>query len=177
MSMAVIREETSADVLSIREVTTAAFASSKYGDNGEAGIIEQLREDNVNILSFVAEIDGEVVGHVLLSPVSLTTESGINSSIGLGLAPVSVLPDHQGKGIGSQLIQAAIARATDLGATLIVVLGDPAFYAKRGFQDASDVGLRCEFPGIPEGAFRVCILDELQPVAGGVVKYCPQFSV
>lgn len=91
----VIRDETTADVAVISEVTAAAFATMEINSHTEQFIIEALRSAGALTVSLVAEVDGRVVGHIAFSPVAIS--DGTRNWYGLG--PVSVLPEYQGRGL------------------------------------------------------------------------------
>lgn len=125
-----IRHETTSDIPFIRDVTAKAFQDAPHSDQTEQLIIDALRDVDALTLSIVADSDGEVIGHVAVSPVTIS--DGSHGWFGLG--PISVLPDQQGKGVGSQLMEQAIAELKQLGASGCVVLGDPSYYARFGFK-------------------------------------------
>lgn len=140
-----VRRELPDDVDAIRAVTAAAFRTAAHsappvepgGDPGEATLVSWLRADPgwVPELSLVAVVDGAVVGHVVC------TRAHVDDGPVLGLGPVSVLPDHQGSGVGSALMHAVLGAADALGESLVGLLGDPAYYARFGFAPASSVGV------------------------------------
>lgn len=117
---------------------------------------------------------GEVIGHALVSPVTVVT-NGPDLPL-LGLAPVAVLPEYQGQGMGTLLIEACLEQLRQSGAVGVVVVGDPAYYSRFGFIPAARWGLRCEME-VPEGAFMAL---ELSPgrLAGisGIVRYRREFT-
>ena len=164
-----VRHETPADVQAIRRVNTDA-----YGRPAEANLVDVLRRHWQVIISLVAEVEREVVGHVLLTQVTLMpTVPGLRM---LGLGPVAVLPQFQGPGIGSMLMQEAIGQACADGWQVIVALGNPEYYTRFDFVPAREVGLGCEFR-VPAESFMVL---ELRPgtLEGlrGVVRYQPEFA-
>lgn len=114
-----LRDETPADIPAIAALNDAAF-----GGTDESALIARLRGDGDLTLSLVAEDRGLIVGHVALSPVRAPFPA-------LALAPVAVAPDRQRSGIGSALIREAMARHPQ---ATIIVLGDPAYYARFGFR-------------------------------------------
>ena len=114
----------------------------------------------------VAEVGGRVVGHVAISPVTISEGSG--NCYGLG--PISVLPDFQSQGIGSLLMRSAIAAMRDQGARGIVLLGDPAYYARFGFEHDPHL----TYPGPPPEYFQRLVLAGDAP--RGVVAYAPAFG-
>lgn len=167
----VIRDEVHADEAHIGRVHAQAF-----GQPDEAEMVRRVRDCGGAVVSLVAALadpSGPVVGHVLLSPV--TIDSG-HEPRGLGLAPVAVLPEHQRLRIGTQLVRAALGRARDLGYGHVVVLGHAEYYPRFGFAPASRFGLRYEQP-VPDEVFMALELrDGALDGAAGVVRYLPAFS-
>lgn len=136
-----IRPETAADIAAIEAVTVAAFLEAPHTDHTEQFIVAALRRSGQLTVSLVAEKSGAIVGHVAVSPVTIAGED-----VGwYGLGPVSVVPDLQGKGIGSQLIEAALDQLRVLAAGGCVVLGEPSYYARFGFKATDALTL----PGVP----------------------------
>src|SRR5687767_12144182 len=125
-----IRPESQSDEAGIEAVLTAAFPS-----NLEAALFKLLRNRGKCSVSLVAVDDKQIIGHVLFSPVELHAPDGRLN--GLGLAPLAVLPEHQRQGVGTRLVQAGIAACRTLGSGFIVVLGEPEYYGRFGFQRAS----------------------------------------
>ncbi|MFN8662328.1 MAG: N-acetyltransferase [Thermomicrobiales bacterium] len=132
----IIRPESPADATAIHALTAAAFAGKPYSDGTEPYVIDALRADGALAISLVAEEQGEIVGHVAFSLVSIADEPGT----WYGLGPVSVAPSRQRQGIGTALIETGLAQVRDLGADGCVLLGDPAYYGRFGF--VSDSALR-----------------------------------
>lgn len=147
----VIRDDTDADVGTITEVTIAAFKSMEISDHTEQFIIEALRAAKALTLSLVAEVDGRVVGHIAFSPVTIS--DGTMHWYGLG--PVSVLPEHQRKGIGKALIQEGLSRLKSLDAKGCCLVGHPQYYRKFGFENVA--GLFHE--GVPQEVFFALSFD------------------
>jgi putative acetyltransferase len=114
----------------------------------------------------VAEIDGRVVGHVAFSPVSMS--DGTSGWYGLG--PVSVLPSHQGRGIGSALIREGLARIRALGAKGCCLVGHPEYYRRFGFENVPT--LVC--PGVPPEVFFALAFGGVHP--RGTVQFHPGFA-
>ncbi|MCT2557686.1 N-acetyltransferase [Tsuneonella sp. YG55] len=161
-----IRAERPGDAAAIRAVTADAFAGVPYSDGSESGIIDALRAAGDLSLSLVAETDGTVAGHVAFSPVVI--EGGEDGWFGLG--PVSVRPDLQRLGIGSRLIGTGIAELRLRAARGVVLVGDPAYYARFGFE--RDIRLVYPRPG---GEFlqRLVLAGS---GTGGVVRYARAFG-
>jgi predicted N-acetyltransferase YhbS len=126
-----IRPERPSDHDAIRAVTVAAFQSSACGHNGEADIVEALRAAGVLTLSLVAEADGEIVGHGAFSPVRIDQAEGD----WYGLGPLSVAPDWRRRGIGEALVRQGLTELAALGAAGCVVVGEPGYYSRFGFQN------------------------------------------
>lgn len=126
-----IRPETPADEEAIEQVTRRAFLSHPYSHQTEQFIIRALRAAGALTVSLVAEVDGRVVGHVAISPA--TVSGGIEGWYGLG--PISVEPELQRQGIGRALMESGLAALRDIGAHGCVLVGDPAFYTRLGFEN------------------------------------------
>lgn len=164
-----VREERPEDIAAIHRVNEAAF-----GQPGEAELVDALRQAGGVTLSLVALVDGEVIGHILFSPVVI--QRSPQEVVAVGLAPMAVLPDFQKSGAGSELIRTALERLREAGHTAVVVLGHPTYYPRFGFQRASTVDL-CWEHDAPDEAFMAL---ELQPGAlsgtQGIVSYRPEFD-
>jgi len=168
-----IRDETPADEAAIAEVIKAAFSLARHASGQEPRIVEALRRDGALALSRVADVDGRIVGHVALSPVSL--DDGSPGWFGLG--PVAVRPADQGNGVGSALVRAALADLPALGAHGCVVLGDPAYYRRFGFAPVS--GLRyggADADGATADHFLALAFGD-GPIPHAQVSYHPAFSI
>jgi putative acetyltransferase len=140
-----IRAELPADVAAIEAVTVAAFANAPHAAHTEQLIVAALRRAGALSLSLVAEQGGEIVGHVALSPVVLSD----GSPGWFGLGPISVLPEHQDRGIGSQLMHEALRRLRERDAAGCVLVGDPHFYTRFGFGAVPSL----TYPAVPAEYF------------------------
>lgn len=161
-----IRSETPADQRAIFDVTQAAFRGHPHSEQTEAYIVQALRAAGALTLSLVAELDARVVGHAAFSPVQIS--DGSPSWFGLG--PVSVDPAHQGRGIGTALIEHGLARLQARGAAGCVLVGEPAYYGRFGFRP--EPGLLV-LPDMPPTHFLALTFGA---PARGTVTYHPGFA-
>ena len=138
-----IRSEKGTDVPAIRNVHSQAFESDL-----EARLVDMLRDADRVVLSLVAIVGDRIVGHVLFSPVTVEPHPG--ESGWAALAPIGVLPGHQGRGIGSRLVREGLAGCRAKGCDAVVLLGAPAYYSRFGFVRAGNFGLTSEFGAGPE---------------------------
>ena len=145
---------------------TAAFATAPLSNQAEAAIVDGLRIAGALTISLVAVDDGEVVGHVAFSPVTIC---GADPGW-FGLGPIAVRPDRQGLCIGQALARAGLARLTTLGAGGAVVLGEPDYYGRFGFKVHSGLWLA----DVPASHFMALTLSGETP--SGQVAYHAAFS-
>ncbi len=164
-----IRPETKSDFDVIDDVVRAAFD----GRDEEVELVRAIRgtENYVPELSLVFD-DGEVVGHIMLSYVTLV---GPNRRI-LSLAPLSVRPDRQNRKIGDDLTREALRLADVMGEPLVVVLGHPNYYPRFGFEPSSSHGIEPHVPEIPADVFMVVRLSAYDPALRGRIAYPPAFD-
>jgi len=162
-----IREETPADLRRIEAVTVSAFLNAPHTSHAEQHIVNALREAGKLEVSLVAEVDGTVIGHVAISPVVIS--GGASGWFGLG--PISVIPECQRRGVGSQLTREALRVLQDNGASGCVVLGEPEYYSRFGFQAVASLVL----PGVPPEYFQALSFGSSTP--NGIVTYHEAFKV
>jgi len=169
MSPLQIRHETPSDHARVYEIEEAAF-----GQADEARLVEALRERAVPYVSLVAESEGELVGHVMFSPVKI---EGKGSDLSLaGLAPIAVAPSTQGKGVGSALVRAGFRDCLSLGWQAVFLLGDPAYYCRFGFVMAAPQGLRYESEAYDVGFQMIELVPGVLSGCSGWVRYHEAFS-
>lgn len=161
-----IRNEQNTDIQAIFDLTQKTFNNLEHSSHTEQFIVNALRESKQLTLSLVAEINNQVVGHIAFSPVRISDET----TGWYGLGPVSVLPEFQGKGIGSKLIRSGLEALKDLDALGCVLLGDPNYYGKFGFK--ADARLILE--GVPAEYFQ--ILPFTNDIPSGTVFYDDAFN-
>ncbi len=149
-----IKVETLANFDSIREINKLAF-----GQPQEAQLIESLRklENYIPELSLIAFKDDKAIGHILFFPIYIETEHRKYQT--LSLAPMAVLPEHQNKGVGGELIRHGLLQAKTLGFDSVLVLGHPNYYPKFGFKQASKLKIKCPWE-VPDEAWMAIELSD-----------------
>jgi putative acetyltransferase len=161
-----IREERFDDVMPIRDLNRRAF-----GQNLEGDIVDALRSNGGVLLSLVAAVNGQVVGHIMFSPVSVEGDER-----GAALGPMAVLPEYQRQGIGSQLVEAGIQKLKVAGCPFIILVGHAGFYPRFGFTPASKHGIKCEWE-VPDDEFMLLVLDQTKMEGvSGLARYRREFS-
>jgi putative acetyltransferase len=167
----VIRPEEPPDRERSLEVERLAF-----GEADEPTIVEAIRDEEGSF-ALVAEEGDEVVGHVQLS------RAWIGDAPVVAVGPIGVLLDRQGRGIGSALVEAGCAEAGARGESVVIVLGDPGFYPRFGFEPAAAHGLRNPFAGVMEDGFVIGEEDFMLRFLGrrplqlsGTVRWHPAFG-
>jgi len=161
-----IVSESIGDAAQIHCVTEQAFLNAPHTEHTEQFVVDALRRSGALTISLVAKADGEIIGHVAISPVSIS-----DSATGwFGLGPISVLPEFQGRGVGAKLMKSALAALEAIGAAGCVVLGDPDYYGRFGFKVVKGL----VYSGAPAEYFQaLCLKDEFPR---GEVHYHEAFS-
>lgn len=162
-----VSNEKSGDEARIHQVTEQAFLGAPHTDHTEQFIVDALRRSGALTVSQVAKTDGEIIGHVAISPVTLS--GGATGWFGLG--PISVIPEFQRLSIGSKLMQSCLAALEEMGASGCVVLGDPAYYGRFRFKVVDGLF----FPDVPAEYFQALSFSGEFPK--GEVSYHEAFSV
>lgn len=151
-----------------------ALLQASFGRQAEARLVDRLRASGKIVSALVAEEKQRILGHVVISKVSVDAEGGEVDA--LALAPLAVEPAFQRLGIGSALVSAGLERCRLGKQARVLVLGDPVYYARFGFVPAARFGLKSPFPG-PERSFMAI---ELEPgafaKASGTVRYGHEFD-
>jgi putative acetyltransferase len=163
-----IRHEKTDDLIAVHAVNISAFETT-----AEANLVEVLRKEAHPIISLVAEEAGQIVGHIMFSPVTLSGHEHLHI---MGLGPMAVLPEDQGKGIGSALVRHGLAECRSLGYGAVIVLGHTWFYPKFGFRPSTLFSIRSEY-AVSDDVFMAMELEGgILKGASGVIYYYPAFN-
>ena len=163
----VIRDETPQDIESITNLTVAAFATLEISDHTEQYIVNALRAAGALSVSLVAELDGQIVGHIAFSPVTIADRT----PGWYGLGPISVHPEFQRAGIGKALITEGLSRLKEMGARGCCLVGHPQYYTRYGFMNVPGMGIA----GVPSDVFFGLTFDGKYPQ--GEVTFHEAFAV
>lgn len=162
-----IRSESKLDIDAVWQLNSQAFPTQ-----AEADLVNALRR-RAECISLVAEVDSQIVGHILFSPVNVN--NGANLTL-VGLGPMAVSPELQNSGIGTRLVQRGISDCRDNCIDAIVVLGHPNYYPRFGFQPSVNFGIKSEYD-VPDDVF---MIQELTPKSlaktNGTIKYHDAFK-
>ncbi len=166
----IIRQEFKEDFARIKEINDQAFEQED-----ESRLVNKLRKKDQFIpeLSLVAETDETVVGHILFYPVKINSDLQKHTTLSLG--PMSVLPEHQKKGIGGKLINEGLKRAKDLGFRSVIVVGHPEYYPKFGFTKASKWSIKVPFESPDEVFMALEIAKGELKDKPGIIEYPAEF--
>ncbi|WP_433291544.1 GNAT family N-acetyltransferase [Actinoplanes sp. CA-030573] len=166
-----VRMEELRDHEAVRAVNRAAFG----GGHGEtvAELVAALRRDDPGALSLVAEEDGEVVGHIMFSRTLLDAPRELVPV--QTLSPLGILPQWQGRGLGTALIRAGLDEMGERGVPLVFLEGDPRYYSRSGFEPAAGLGFRKPSLRIPDAAFQVFRLPAYETWMTGTLVYSDTF--
>jgi putative acetyltransferase len=163
-----IREEQPEDAPQIRKVNEAAF-----GRSDEADLVEELQKEGVVLLLLVAELDDGIIGHILFSRMTVETERGPVAAV--SLAPMAVLPNHQGRGVGGQLVRRGLAALRERGERIVIVLGHKEYYPRFGFKPENARDLASPFP--PEAFMALELVEGALDGIRGTVRYPSAFGL
>lgn len=161
-----IRKECPKDYKDIYELIKLAFATAEHSDGDEQDLATNLRESDCYIpeLALVAQMDGRILGHIMFTKITIADTPAIT------LAPLSVLPEMQGKGIGGALIAKGHSIAKDLGYEYSILIGHAAYYPRFGYKMASSFGITSPID-VPDENHMVCDLQGKNSSISGQVKY------
>ena len=172
-----IRAEQVADREAVFKLIEKAFENETHSDHQEQFLVERLRTSAAFVpeLSLVAELDGVVIGYILLTKIRIVNEQG-SSTPSLAMAPVAVLPAHQGKGIGGKLITYAHQQALALGFGSVVVLGHKDYYPRFGYRLAREYNISLPFEVPDVNCMAIELVEGALDNAGGLVEYAAEFG-
>lgn len=161
-----IRNTEVSERAAIRGVHERAFGGVQGRE--VADLVSGLLDDEtaMPLLSLAAEVEGRIVGHVLFTAVRLQSNQSVAARI---LAPLGVVGEHQGEGIGGALIREGLRQLASSGVELLFVLGHPDYYPKFGFRPAGVLGLDAPYP-IPDEHQDAWMVQALKPGVIGNVK-------
>ena len=168
----IIRQEKTGDIDAVHEVVRQAFEKALHTNHDEHNLVNRLRESEAFIpeLSLVAEENGRIVGHILF------TKLNVGDTVQLGLAPLAVLPQWQGKGIGGKLIEAGHAKAKELGFDYSILVGHESYYPRFGYFPASCIGVTAPFD-VPDENLMAFSLQGKNTPLDGMLEYPAEFQL
>lgn len=168
----VIRQEEVKDRRTIYSLVKRAFETAEHADGNEHDLVNALRKGRAYIpeLSLVAVVDGKSVGHIMF------TKAEVGDAAVLALAPLSVLPEYQRRGVGTALIREGHRIARELGYGYSIVLGSETYYPRAGYLPADTFGIKAPFE-VPRENFMACRLTESAPAIHGTVRYTKEFGI
>ncbi|WP_105993853.1 GNAT family N-acetyltransferase [Staphylococcus simulans] len=170
-----IRPEQPGDYKSVEQVVESAFRNAEMSDHTEHLLVRNLRHTDayLPLLSLIAQNhQGDIIGHVMLSKITIG-----DGEPSLALAPISVLPNYQGKGVGTQLMQESIAKAKAEGYRSIIVLGAPEFYLRFDFEKAIEWQITAPFEGAEPYLLALELVEGALDNVRGEVHYSKAFNL
>lgn len=167
-----IRRENESDYEKVYDAVKASFESAEHADGNEQELVNALRNGDSYIpeLSLVAEEEGNIVGHIMF------TKAWVGDMPVLALAPLSVVPEYQRKGIGSALIKEGHRVSVCLGFSYSVVLGSENYYSRYGYVPADIFGIQAPFD-VPREKFMAYKLKKDAPEVCGTIRYAREFGI
>jgi predicted N-acetyltransferase YhbS len=170
-----LRQEKPADYPAVFELIEEAFRNLEISNHQEQFFVERLRKSDAFIpeLSLVALLDNKIVGHIVLSKINIKNDEKEFQT--LMLAPVSVLPEFQHRGIGSQLINEAHKKAIELGFTSVILVGHEDYYPRFGYKKAVHFGIKQPFDVPEENNLAVELIENGLTGISGIVEYPKYF--
>jgi putative acetyltransferase len=163
-----VRTARAADRNAALAVVSAAFATNGRDGREELDVVDATwrLEASPPGLQLVAVLGEKVVGHVMAAVGDLAGRPAI------AIAPLAVLPERQRKGIGSALVIELLVRIERNGWPVALLLGDPAYYSRFGFETAAPFGITYPPAGVGSPHFMVRRFScEVEAVAGEFA-YC-----
>ncbi|WP_447637995.1 GNAT family N-acetyltransferase [Flavobacterium microcysteis] len=173
-----IRKEEKKDYKLVFNLVQRAFEKELMSDHTEQELVERLRNSEAFVpeLSLVAEIGEQIVGYILLSKIKIVNKT-LEETESLAMAPVAVLPEFQGKGVGARLIESAHEKAKELGFGSVVLLGHEGYYPRFGYEMAKNYGIRLPFEVPDENCMVIELVKGALQHTKGIVKYPKEFGI
>jgi len=170
-----IGQEKETDYKAVFNLIKSAFKTLNESDHREQFLVERLRKSNAFIpeLSLVAEKNRKIIGYILLTEIKIKNKK--NESTSLALAPVSVLPEYQNKGVGGRLIEYAHKIAKGMKYNSIVLLGHANYYPRFGYQQADKFGIELPFDVPKENCMVIELVENGLKHVNGTVEYPKEF--
>lgn len=171
-----IRKEESKDYNEVFKLIENAFKGEQFTDHQEQFLVERLRNSELFIpeLSLVAEVDKQIVGYILLTKIKLIANNSKETS-SLALAPVAVLKNFQGMGLGASLIRKAHEVAKSLNYGSIILLGHEKYYPKFGYKMIKNYGIILPFDVPDENCMLIELTENALENVHGMVEYPKEF--
>lgn len=171
-----IRKEEIKDYNEVFKLIENAFKDEQYTDHKEQFLVERLRKSEYFIpeLSLVAEIDNQIVGYILLTEIKIIDNKS-KQVTSLALAPVAVLKEYQGKGVGGSLIRKAHQVAKELKFGSVILLGHEKYYPKFGYEMTKKYGIKLPFDVPDENCMLIELTENALKDVTGVVEYPKEF--
>jgi putative acetyltransferase len=161
-----VRREKKTDIEAIRRVHEASFTSPL-----EAELVDNLQAEGDGVLSLVAWLNGEICGHIMFSRMKAIENRGLRVT---ALAPLAVLPENRGRGIGGKMVRDGLEWLKADGEDVVIVLGDPEFYGRFGFTTKAAQAFETPYDG-PH--LQALALTEAGQQARGLLRYARAFSM
>jgi predicted N-acetyltransferase YhbS len=171
-----LRQENPSDYVEVAKAIIDAYEDVPYSNHKEQNMVARLRESDAFIpqLSILAhDENGIIAGHVLLTKISIKNDNAIYEA--LALAPLSVRPAYQNKGVGTQLVLESHRVAKSMGYNFIVILGIPDYYPKFGYQLISKYNIKLPIKIGDANALVIALNEEYSEITGGTVIYPNEF--
>ena len=165
----IIRTEREADFFAVYEINCKAFET-----NVEAVLVNKLRKSGIPLISLVSELNDKLVGHILFSQAHIVSKKSRIEI--MALAPMAVLPEYQGKSIGSELVRQGLKLCIQNGFKAVAVLGHPEYYPRFGFKPSQNCNITCSYE-VPDNIFMIMELkDGFLKNTDGQVEYHKLFD-
>jgi predicted N-acetyltransferase YhbS len=170
-----VRAERAQDFGAIEEMVKRCYRDVAYSNHREHRMIARLRASAAYVpqLALVAELDGELAGHVMLTRIVIRGEAGDYPS--LALAPLSVAPAFQGRGVGAALVEAVHAQARGMGFHSVIIAGIAGYYQSFGYAPLDTWPIRLPFAVHPDHRMAVALTPGGLDGVAGLVEYAPEW--